>query len=367
MKHSRLSAVAWTLATVFIVTLLPARADAQAKTAGAMLQAANAFLASLTPDQRAKAVMSFDHEERFVWQEAPGVRSGVVLRELSEPQRKLAMALLRSGTGDGGYQRIQMSMAREPVLSAQQKAPEGQALRDPSLFYITIFGTPSATNPWAWTFEGHHISTHFTIRGNQVSAAPMFLGSQPNDLPAARLEGTAAAAAAKIPPAMAGRIMGPEEDKGRALVKSLDPKQRAIAVFDRTEKRDADMLTGINTRRVRPLPSPGLTARQMNAQQKAMLVALVDEYLTRIPADLAAERHRRLLEGAALDEVSFQWAGGTEAGQAHAYIVQGPTFLIEYAQNRNNAVGHVHTLWRDFTGDFGGEFVTATASAAPAR
>ena len=357
MKCRRVAAVASTLAVVSVVALWPARADAQAKTAAAMVQTANAFLASLTPQQRAKAVLSFDDQERFVWQEAPGVRSGVVLRELSEPQKRLAMELLRSGTGDGGYQRIQMSIARETVLSAQQKAPEGQALRDPSLFYITIFGTPSATTPWGWTFEGHHISTHFTVRGNQVSAAPMFLGSQPNDLPAARLEGTAAAAAAKIPPALAGRIMGPEEDKGRALVQSLDAKQRAIAVFDRTEKRDADMLTGINTRRVTPLPSPGLAARQMNAQQKAMLVALVDEYLTRIPAEVAAERHRRLLEGAALENVTFQWAGSTEVGQAHAYIVQGPTFLIEYAQNRNNAVGHVHTLWRDFTGDFGGEIL----------
>jgi len=343
---------------VAVVSLLwPTESLAQAKTAGAMVQAANAFLASLTPEQRAKAVMSFDDAERFVWQESPGPRSGVVLRDLTAAQKKLAMSLLRTGVGDGGYQRIQMSMAREPVLSAQQKAPEGQALRHPDLFYITVFGTPSATSPWGWTFEGHHISTHFTVRGNQVATAPMFLGSQPNNLPAARLEGTAAAAAQKIPTALAGRIMGPEEDKARALVQALDAKQKAMAVFDRTEKRDADMLSGINTRRVTPLGSPGLAARQMTPQQKQMLVGLVDEYLTRVPADVAAERHRRLLEGAALDEVHFQWAGGTEPGQAHAYIVQGPSFLIEYAQNRNNAVGHVHTLWRDFTGDFGGEIV----------
>jgi uncharacterized protein DUF3500 len=192
--------------------------------------------------------MSFDDPERFVWQESPGVRSGVVLRDLNDAQRKLAIALLRTGVGDGGYQRIQMSRARETVLSAQQKTPEGQAVRQPDL-------------------------------------------------------------------------------------------------------------SGINTRRVTPLGSPGLPARQMNAQQKALLVALVEEYLTRIPADVAAARRRVLLEGAALDEVSFQWAGGLEPGHAHAYIVQGPTFLIEYAQNRNNAVGHVHTLWRDFTGDFGGEIL----------
>ena len=357
MNYSKLDILACTLAVVSLLALWPTEAGAQVKTAAAMGQAATAFLASLTPEQRAKAVMSFDHEERFVWQESPGVRSGVVLRELNDAQKKLAMDLLRTGVGDGGYQRIQMSMAREPVLSALQKAPEGQALRDPALFYITIFGAPSAANPWGWTFEGHHISTHFTVHGNQVAATPMFLGSQPNDLPAARLEGPAQAAAAKIPASLAGRIMGPEEDKARALVQSLDAKQRAIAVFDRTEKRDADMLTGINTRRVKPLGSSGLPVRQMNAQQKAMLVALVDEYLTRIPGDVAAERHRRLLEGAALDEITFQWAGGTDSGQAHAYIVQGPTFLIEYAQNRNNAVGHVHTLWRDFNGDFGGEIV----------
>ena len=343
------------LAALSIIALWPTTSFAQAKTAGAMVQAANAFLAALTPEQRAKAAMSFDDPERFVWQESPGVRSGVVLGDLNDSQRKLAMALLRTGVGDGGYQRIQMSMAREIELSAKQKTPEGQAVRQPDLFYITIFGTPSATTPWGWTFEGHHISTHFTVRANQVATGPMFLGSQPNDLPAARLEGTALAASQKIPPAMAGRIMGPEEDKARALVQSLDAKQRAIAVFDRTEKRDADMLTGINTRRVTPLGSPGLYARQMNAQQKGMLAGLVEEYLTRIPADVAADRRQRLLQGAALDDISFQWAGGTEPGQAHAYIVQGPTFLIEYAQNRNNAVGHVHTLWRDFTGDFGGE------------
>ncbi len=356
MNASRLGALASSVALLSIV-LWPADAFAQAKTAAAMTQAATAFLASLTPEQRGKGSMSFDDPERHVWQESPGVRSGVVLRDLNDAQRTLAMALLRSGLGERGYQKIQMSMARETVLSAQQKAPEGQALRHPDLFYITIFGTPSPTAPWAWTYEGHHISTHFTIRGNAVSTAPMFLGSQPNDFPAARLEGTALAAAQTIPAALAGRITAGEEDKARALVQSLDAKQRAMAVFDRTEKRDADMITGINTRRVTPISRPGLSARQMNAQQKAVLVTLVEEYLAHFPADLVADRRRRLTEGGALDEITFQWAGSTDAGQAHAYIVQGPAFIVEYAQIRNNTVGHVHTIWREFAGDFGGDLL----------
>jgi hypothetical protein len=356
MNTSRFGALSYAI-TLLSLMLPPADAFAQAKTAAAMREAATAFLASLTPEQRTKASMGFDDAERFVWQESPGLRSGVVLRDLNEAQRKLAMALLRSGTGERGYQKIQMSIAREPVLSALQQTPQGQALRATDLFYVTIFGSPSADAPWGWTFEGHHISTHFTSRGNQVSTAPMFLGSQPNDLPAAKLAGAAAAAAAKIPPAMAGRILGDQEDKARALVQSLDAKQRGLAVFDRTEKRDADMITGINTRRVAPIASPGLPARQMTAPQKALLVALVEEYLSNSPADVMADRRRRFLEGSALDEITFQWAGGTEAVQAHAYIVQGPAFIIEYAQNRNNAVGHVHSIYREFDGDFGGEFL----------
>lgn len=355
MKSPRRAVAACCLAVVSLVLLWPTDTFAQAKTAGAMVQAANAFLASLTPEQRATATMSFDDPERFVWQESPGPRSGVVLRDLNDAQKQLAMALLRTGMGDAGYRKIQMSIARETVLSALQQTPQGQAVRHPDLFYITIFGAPSATTPWAWTFEGHHISTHFTVRGNQVSTAPMFLGSQPNDLPAAKLTGPALAAAGKIPPPLAGRILGGEEDKARALLQSLDAQQRAAVVFDRTEKRDADMITGINTRRVTPVGSPGLAARQMTAQQKALLVALVEEYLGWFPADVAADRRRRLLEGAALDDLSFQWAGSTEPGQAHAYIVQGPAFVIEYAQIRNNTVGHVHTVWREFNGDFGGD------------
>jgi len=342
---------------LLLVLSWPVDVLAQAKTAGAMTQAATAFLASLTPEQRTKASLGFDDPERFVWQEAPGVRSGVVLRDLTEAQRKLAMALLRTGVGERGYQKIQMSIAREPVLSALQQTPQGQALRAPDLFYITVFGTPSATAPWGWTFEGHHISTHFTIRGNQVSTAPMFLGSQPDDLRAAKLTPAAQAAADKIPPALAGRILAGEEDKARALVQALDAKQRALAVFDRTEKRDADMITGINTRRVTPIGSPGLSARQMTGQQKALLVALVEEYLNNSPADVMADRRRRFLEGAALDEITFQWAGSTDPGQAHAYIVQGPAFVIEYAQIRNNTVGHIHTIYREFSGDFGGDLL----------
>jgi hypothetical protein len=48
------------------------------------------------------------------------------------------------------------------------------------------------------------------------------------------------------------------------------------------------------------------------------------------------------------------WAGGFEPGQAHYYRLHGPTLLAEYDNTARNA-NHVHTVWRDPRGDFGGD------------
>ena len=53
-----------------------------------------------------------------------------------------------------------------------------------------------------------------------------------------------------------------------------------------------------------------------------------------------------------MENIVFAWAGGLEKGEPHYYRVQGPTFLLEYANTQNNA-NHVHAVWRDFEGDFG--------------
>jgi ATP-dependent exoDNAse (exonuclease V) beta subunit len=52
------------------------------------------------------------------------------------------------------------------------------------------------------------------------------------------------------------------------------------------------------------------------------------------------------------DEIEFSWAGETALGKKHYYRVQGPTFLIEHDNSQNDG-NHVHSVWRDFNGDFG--------------
>lgn len=64
---------------------------------------------------------------------------------------------------------------------------------------------------------------------------------------------------------------------------------------------------------------------------------------------------------------AFGWAGSTERGRQHYYRVQGPHFLVEYDASQNDG-DHVHTVWRDFAGDFGRDLLrthyAATAGSA---
>jgi hypothetical protein len=43
--------------------------------------------------------------------------------------------------------------------------------------------------------------------------------------------------------------------------------------------------------------------------------------------------------------------------------VQGPTFLIEF-DNSQNGGNHVHSVWRDFNGDFGRDLLREHIKAA---
>ena len=43
----------------------------------------------------------------------------------------------------------------------------------------TVMGTPSATEPWGWQFDGHHAVINYFVLGDQVVMSPHFAGSEP--------------------------------------------------------------------------------------------------------------------------------------------------------------------------------------------
>ncbi|HWC76633.1 MAG TPA: DUF3500 domain-containing protein [Blastocatellia bacterium] len=305
--------------------------------AGSMKTAAEAFLSILTEDQRAKATYKLDDEERKNWFYTPVARKGLTIKDLDPAQRQLANVLLGSGLAQHGLLKVATIMSIEPVLREIEQARG--PVRDPELYYFTLFGKPGSAVPWAWRFEGHHISLHYTVAGDKlVASTPSFLGSNPSEIQHGPRKGL--------------RPLAAEEDMGRALVKSLDDKQRAVAVVSQEAPRD--ILT-TNGRKADPIKPAGLPASRLGQKQQEMLMNLVKEYAANMPTDVAAARMDRVRAGG-FGNIFFAWAGQFEHLRPHYYRIQGPNFLIEYDCTQNNA-NHIHSVWRDFNGDFGNDLL----------
>jgi len=306
-----------------------------------MLNAANSLLGTLSAEQTKQAIFPLTDAERENWFFTPVPRKGLPLKQMTASQRELARALLRTGLSHAGSARAEAIISMELVLREIETAAQPTkrdyvtARRDPELYYVTLFGTPAADKPWGWRFEGHHLSFNFTVvDGAHVMFVPSFIGSNPAEV--------------RSGPRRGERVLGEEEDLGRALVKSLDPAQLRIALID-TAAPD-DIITS-NQREIQPLAPVGIEATRLTPAQRENLVNLVKLYVGRHRAELADATMARITAGG-VDKLSFAWAGGLNRGDRHYYRIQGTEFLIEYDNTQNDA-NHVHSVFRDFKGDFG--------------
>jgi hypothetical protein len=322
--------------------VVPASLNSAPPGAGpAMGEAASAFLADLNAEQRSKATFTFDHDSRFEFRYTPRARTGLPLKEMTEAQRAKAHALLKTGLSMRGYTTATTIIGLENVLKATEPPRTGPnpIVRDPELYFVSIFGTPGKS-PWGWKFEGHHVSVNFTLVDNApVAFAPSFFGSNP--------------ALVRDGPQKGLRALRPEEDAARALMAAFTDAQKTKAIFD--VKAPGEMITAEN-RDASPLPPGGVVASEMTPAQRRLLEQLLDVYLGRISEDVAKAR-LDAVQKAGLDKVMFGWAGTLEVGGPHYYRVQGPTFLIEYDNTQTNA-NHIHSVWRDFKGDFGRDLLS---------
>jgi len=101
----------------------------------------------------------------------------------------------------------------------------------------------------------------------------------------------------------------------------------------------------------------------LNANQRDLLMKLIDVYVGYMASDIAADRTAKLKK-AGVEKIGFVWAGETERGKKHYYRVQGPTFLIEYDNTQNDG-NHIHSVWRDFDGDFGRDLLREHVKSTP--
>ena len=122
--------------------------------ASLVTECANRFLAALDTDQRAKAMLRFDADERMNWHFIPKERKGLPLREMSPYQKHLASALLAAGLSQTGYIKAVTIMSLEEVLKLMEN-DSGES-RNPEKYYFSVFGTPSDNATWGYRVEGHH-------------------------------------------------------------------------------------------------------------------------------------------------------------------------------------------------------------------
>jgi hypothetical protein len=342
---SRYAAPRFVVALVLLGALVAGAAIAAQRASSAMVTAATQFLDGLTPEQRQQATFPFEAEERLRWNFIPDEmfpRNGIALRDMTEPQRKLAHELLRSGLSQRGYLTYTQIIELEDILRATEG---GRLARDRDAYRFTVFGTPSAQGAWGWRVEGHHISIHFAMVNGTIASTPTFAGSNPAEVRDGALAGR--------------RVLGQLEDTGRALVVALDASQRATAVVSDTAPND--ILTGSQLD-IDPLTPAGLAMSAMTPAQRDLLMQIIDAYAGLMTPEVAADRLAKI-KTAGLEQVAFAWAGPVERGAQHYYRVQGPTFLIEY-DNVQNSGNHVHAVWRDFNGDFGRDLLREHLRAA---
>jgi len=302
-----------------------------------MADAANGFLAALPAEQRTRASFAFDAPQRFRFHFVPTEtfpRQGLTIREMGPAARQAAHALLRAGLSQRGYMTATQVMETEGILSGLEGG-RGQFVRDPELYFVSVFGTPSTTGSWGWRWEGHHLSLQFTVVDGAVTvSSPTFLGANPAEVPDGPYRGR--------------RVLGRQEDAGRALLGSLDPAQRAVAIRANINPTDVLARVAIDPD---PLAPVGVEARTLSTVQRELLMEIVHAFTDVMAPEIGALRLARL-ERAGVDNLRFAWAGGTKRGEMSYFRVQGPTFLIEFSNTLNDP-NHIHSGWREFGAEFG--------------
>ena len=310
-----------------LMTILSVPAHSQA-----MRQAAEALLGGLPEATRAKVTRAFDDRDRLDWHYTPRSRNGAALKELDARGREAVHALLKTALSASGYRKAVNIIELELVL---REIETFGLMRDPERYHLTIYGKPDAKAAWGWRFEGHHLSLNFTLAGDRASAdTPSFFGANP--------------ALVTKGPKKGLRVLAAEEDEARTLLGVLDEAQRREAVFE--SRTFGEIVTG-NADKLDPLKPVGIAAAKLDEKQRAQLMKLIEVYAGSFEPALAKARLARVRDGG-VENIRFGWAGSMERGRQHYYRIQGPRFLIEYDASQNDG-NHVHTVWRDFSGDFG--------------
>jgi hypothetical protein len=367
------AALLWLLAAATALGQANAPAVDDPALARAMTVAARALLESVRGDpefserlrsysMEDKLKLTLDSPEREKWAYWPTERSGLSFDLMHAKHRALTHELLWLLLSNRGYHKLLNIMQLESVLQPASGTGFPRGIED---YSVTLFGEPSDTSPWAWRFEGHHISLSITVApGQGFTVTPTFLGADPADVMVGPLAGL--------------RVLRVEEDLGLQLANSLTAAQLRTAVVPGTPEWNRtggfsypndtpwDIVAATilrdrgdwNTWKTELQPD-GIAFKDLSGAQQATLLGILDEVFTTYRPEIS-DTYRASLD---LDGLRFAWIGALKKGEPHYYRIQTRDFLFEFDNVQGNS-NHIHEVWRSRAGDFGDDLLRRHRVAA---
>jgi hypothetical protein len=282
-----------------------------------------AFLSTLTPDQRNQTLFDQDDLEWRKWaNQHIYFREGISFEEMNDDQRAAAFALLAASLSAKGLDLTRDIMRLNETLgelNGNNFVEYGEWK-----YWISIMGEPSATEPWGWQIDGHHLNLNYFVVGDQVVMTPAFWGSEPAIATAGKHVGTA--------------ILEDEQDDGLAMVRSLTPQQRTEAIIE-TSKTGNNILSQAFSDNV-VLDYAGIRASSFSDAQKSQFMGLINLYVGNMSDDHARVRMSEV--EAHLDDTYFAWIGETGDDSVYYYRIHSPVVMIEFDHETPVGLRHLY-------------------------
>jgi hypothetical protein len=304
-------------------------------------EAAQQFLAALGPAQTQRATFPVDSDAWRRWSNIHPylMRHGVPLEELTPAQRERGLALLAACLSERGFATVRDVMRLNHFIGEVTGRWEEYG---EWLYWLSVMGTPSTSDPWGWQIDGHHLIVNCFVLGDQLVMTPTFLGSEPVTADSGQFAGI--------------RVFGAEEAKGLALMRALSPEQQAQATLG--HELPVELFTAA-FRDNFEMKYEGIRFDDLSRAQQEGLVDLLDVYVGRMRPGHAAIRMDEVRRH--LGDTWFSWMGGTGDASVFYYRIHSPVILVEFDHQRGIALDndqpsrdHIHTVVRTPNGnDYG--------------
>ncbi|HVT92039.1 MAG TPA: DUF3500 domain-containing protein [Bryobacteraceae bacterium] len=276
--------------------------------------AAERFLASLTRQQRDRTMFAVDDPEWRKWMNQHFyVRQGVSFQEMTDSQRDAAFGLLEASLSARGLKLTRDIMRLNETLAELTNDHE---FLGEWLYFITVMGKPSATEPWGFQLDGHHAIVNYFVLGDQVVMTPFFAGSEPVTATSGKYKGLS--------------ILQDEQQGGLDMLLALDSEKRAQAILNPNKTKNYNLTEAFQDNVV--IDYAGARAAGFSPPERKRLLDLVDLYVGNMDSGHARVKMDEVKRH--IDRTSFAWIGGSTSQSVYYYRIQSPVILIEFDHQR---------------------------------